>query len=158
VGTHGIKVSSENTKLQDRLQAHYSGNRRGSSFRKYVYDVLVNSKDLEAATDNQVEQAVSEYIRNLGVVLLSVPDPDDRKFIESNAIALLSRLQPQPGAIDDDCVLNASKEPKIHDSQLWNEQHVGATYDAERLLRELKRYVDHSIQEYETWKIKAGGK
>jgi hypothetical protein len=152
VGTHGIKKASLDTILFDRLQAHYSGNCRGSSFRKYVYDVLVKSKKLKNAAPKEVKQAVSDYIGSLGVVLLSVPNHDDRKFIESNAIAFLSDLQPESNAIDDDPVLKASKNKKINKSQLWDNQHVGGRYCSEELLKKLTYYVDKSIKEYATWK------
>ncbi|WP_010257587.1 hypothetical protein [Treponema primitia] len=169
VGTVDIDEKPKKAKLRGRLKAHYGakknngGNHRESSFRKHVGNAFINSENLMneypewdkgnkrpkklAEKELPLEQKVSKYIRNLGVVVLDIPDRDARKYIESNAIGFLSALLPKFDSIDGDYLLKKSIKDEIKNSQLWNVDDVDYKY-TDDFLDKLKHWVDYSIAEY----------
>ena len=120
VGTHGLTATSKAT-LWGRLSQHRGqltgrnpgGNHRGSVFRRHVgaalirrdgrpNDLLVSWLDRHrppgerASQEPDIERKVSDYIRAMPFLWLSVPDRADRGYLESNSIALLSCLANGP--------------------------------------------------------------
>ena len=116
VGTHGLKLLSKST-LSGRLSQHRgthkgTGNHRGSVFRLHVGKAIIVRDKLDCPTwgkgssasretilsEEFLERAASEYIRQMRVILLDTPDepgPDSaRAFIEQNAIGLLAGKEP----------------------------------------------------------------
>lgn len=158
VGTHAVSEGS-GTKLWDRLRTHRGansgtyeggGNHRGSVFRKEVGRSLINKHGLHddypdwgdgstakrelRLSELDMEQRVSEYIRDLPFLWLNVDDEpsadSDRAYLERNTIALLSNYQkqsldPQP----TEWLGTHSRSQEIQESGLWNVNHVEESYD-----------------------------
>jgi hypothetical protein len=158
VGTHAVSEGSGTT-LWDRLRTHRGalsgtyedgGNHRGSVFRKRVGEAIIDRDGLhdefpewgvghsagrERRLDElEMEQRVSEYIRDLPFLWIAVDDEpgpnSDRAYIERNAIALVSNYRKE--SIDprsDDWLGIHSSSEEIRNSGLWNVNHVGERYD-----------------------------
>lgn len=83
---------------------------------------------------SECEQAVSDYIRTLTLLVLEVPDEPGREslrgYIERNAIALLSNYfgdsadPPSTGWLGHDC-----PRETVRRSGLWNQNHVQENCD-----------------------------
>lgn len=157
----------ESGRLWGRLSDHYGtnsgGNQRDSIFRKHVGRTFKNlypkeykeidSWDTENPSAEELkkeyplEQKVSEYIRNTSVVCLPVIDrprsKNNRKFIESNSIALLSALighcinPPSPEWLG-----HYSKSEYVRRSGLWNVKHVDEAYDP-AFLDSFEKLINH---------------
>jgi hypothetical protein len=165
VGTHMVSKDSKAT-FWNRLKTHRGtensgGNHRASVFRLHVGDAIIKksagrisisswgkgqsaSKEIQAA-ELELEKKVSEYIGNMSLLWINVPDASgpasDRAFIEKNTIALLSRVN---GCVDKpnvDWLGNFSSNEAIRKSGLWNVNYVGHSYD-ERFLDIFAKYVD----------------
>ena len=158
IGTHAVSEGSS-TSLWDRLRTHRGalrgtyeggGNHRGSVFRKRVGEAFVERDSLHdeyphwgegssakrerRLSELEMEQRVSDYIRDLPFLWLNVDDEpsadSQRAYIERNTIALLSNYQRD--AVDaraDDWLGNHSRSQKIRDSGLWNVNHVDEEYE-----------------------------
>lgn len=158
IGTHAVSAGS-GTSLWNRLRTHRGansgtygegGNHRGSVFRKRVGEALIERHGLHdeypywgegssagrdrRLTEHDHEQRVSDYIRDLPFLWISVddePGPDsDRAYIERNAIALVSNFEKE--SLDsrrNDWLGKHSPRKEIHDSGLWNINHVEEDYD-----------------------------
>ncbi len=147
IGTHS--TSKENgTTLRSRLNQHKGnlgnggGNHRGSVFRLHVGNAHINDLGLHAAfphwgLGNNAPAAIraaelpheittSNTIRNYPYTFLSVPTFENRSFVETCSIELLSNSNVQ---IPIDAPLNNwlgffSPNPAIVNSHLWNVQHI----------------------------------
>lgn len=150
----------------DGSSAHpHGGNHRGSVFRKRVGEALIErhglheeypswgtpwsslERDRDTVRDEEylLERRVSAYIRELPflwVALDDEPSPDsDRAFVERNAIALLSNYEKPSIDPREECWLgHASPVEEIHESGLWNINHVAESPDPSFLDR-LERAV-----------------
>jgi hypothetical protein len=171
VGTHAVSVGSKST-LHSRLKAHFGnrdglGNHRGSIFRLHLGNALLRKENREiptwgigstappelrgnpSARDAEAawERRVSQYIGEMTVLWIEVPDEPSSKsiraFIERNAIALLSnRLSPIVSA-SSGWLGQYSPRNEIRASLLWNLKHVDETYDPE-FLGVLEEAVDRT--------------
>jgi hypothetical protein len=158
IGTHAVSAGS-GTSLWNRLRTHRGansgtygggGNHRGSVFRKRVGEALIERHDLHEEypywgegssadrdrrlDEHDLEQRVSDYIRDLPFLWISVddePGPEsDRAYVERNAIALVSNFEKDAlDRRDGDWVGRESPRQEIRDSGLWNINHVEADYD-----------------------------
>lgn len=164
IGTHAVSAGS-GTSLWNRLRTHRGalsgsyeggGNHRGSVFRKRVGEALIERDGLhddfpkwsEGSTagrelrleEHELEQRVSEYIRNLPFLWVAVndePGPDsDRAYIERNAIALVSNYDEEPlNPRADEWLGFESPCEEIQESGLWNVNHVDESHDSAFLER-----------------------
>lgn len=165
IGTHMVSRGSKAT-LWNRLRTHRGhadgrGNHRASVFRRHIGDALIQrshgkidlttwgqgqsaTKEIQSQ-ENFLEKEVSEYIGNMTILWLSIPDkagPDsDRSFIEKNAIALLAGIGRQVDPPSDKWLGTFSPTPAIRDSGLWNIDYTNYNYD-DRFLEVLSKYVD----------------
>ncbi len=157
VGTHAVSEGSKST-LWGRLAQHRGragsggGNHRGSIFRLHVGTALVNRGLADAAAaaewgrphrppdgplremERQVEQLVSQYIRAMPFLWVSVDDPpskaSDRKVIEANAIGLLSNWEREPlDPASAHWLGRWADRPAVRGSGLWNVDHVDEGYE-----------------------------
>jgi hypothetical protein len=163
VGTHGLKIGSKST-LHGRLSQHRGtdsggGNHRGSIFRLHVGKALLRRSTTSIQCDTwgkgssasseirqieaTIEQAVSQYMNNLAVLCLCVPDESgpqsDRGYIERNAIGLLAGREPPSS---DWLGLHSGNENIVR-SHLWNVNHINHAPEPDFLDR-LQRFVDKS--------------
>jgi hypothetical protein len=154
VGTHALTTGSRST-LRGRLNQHRgsvssgSGNHRGSVFRLLVGSALMR-RNPDAAMESwgqgasapravrdletQLEQAVSDYMRTLTLLVLNVPDEPGRDslrgYIERNAIALLSDYSGEPvDPPSDDWLGHHCPRETVRRSGLWNQNHVQESCD-----------------------------
>ena len=153
VGTHAITATSR-TSLWDRLKQHrgndktLGGNHRGSIFRLLVGDALqrqdgysVDSwgvgNNASAATrleERALESSVSDYLRQMSVIGVSVSDRSERQILETNSIALLSNYQKEPlDRPSPDWLGHHSSREKVRESGLWNNRCVDASFDSSSL-------------------------
>lgn len=172
VGTHAVSLGSKAT-LRARLRAHLgtragSGNHRGSIFRLHVGNALLRRDQREIVTwgkgsvaphelrtsqalreaEAQHEQQVSDYIAQLPVLWLAVPDEaspaSERSIIERNAIALLSEDAQLSTALPNGWLGEHSPRWEIRASRLWNLNYVNDEYDP-GFLALLERSVNHTL-------------
>ncbi|AKU08284.1 hypothetical protein [Haloferax gibbonsii] len=172
IGTHAVSEGSS-TSLWNRLRTHRGamrgtyeggGNHRGSVFRKRVGEAFVEREDLHdeyphwgegssakrerRLSELEMEQRVSDYLRDLPFLWLNVDDEpsadSQRAYIERNMIALLSNYQREAvDARSDDWLGKHSRSEKIRESGLWNVNHVDEKYDPV-FLDELSQAIDHT--------------
>ena len=158
VGTHAVS-SGSGTKLWNRLRTHRGpnsgtyedgGNHRGSVFRKRVGEAFIQRHDLHdeysywgngssagrdrRLSEHDLEQQVSEYIRDLPFLWIRVDDEagpeSDRAYVERNAIALVSNFRKDTyDRRGDDWLGRESLSHEIRESGLWNINHVEEDYD-----------------------------
>ena len=166
VGTHALTATSKAT-LWGRLRQHRGqlagrnpggGNHRASVYRRHVGAALIqrrNSPDgllaswldrhrppgERAIQEAKVELEVSRYIGAMPFLWLSVADRADRGYIESNSIALLSRLTGGPDAPSASWLGRHAERAEIRESGLWNVEHVADHYKPDFLQR-LAQLVD----------------
>lgn len=159
IGTHAVSKGSS-TSLWNRLRTHRGamrgtyeggGNHRGSVFRKRVGEAFVERDSLHdeyphwgegssakrerRLSELEMEQRVSDYLRDLPFLWLNVDDEpsadSQRAYIEQNSIALLSNYQRDAvDARSDDWLGKHSRSEKIRNSGLWNVNHVDEDYDS----------------------------
>lgn len=151
VGTHGVANGSK-ASLRNRMRTHFGtvagdGNHRSSVFRLHTGRSMINAKvvgdvsswgtaRVEKSTllaEREVEQAVSKYLSNLFVLLISIPGEsekiNDRAYVEQNLIALLSNgCRPLDPPSSSWLGLNSAKR-EIRKSGLWNVNHVEQPFD-----------------------------
>ena len=156
VGTHAVSRGAAAT-LAQRLRQHRgtlsgTGNHRGSIFRSHVGSALLR-RDIdrypasvirswssqEALPENRAAEAgleleVSRYIGRMPLLWVAVPGlpqaHNDRRYIESNAIAVLSDIG--KAAIDPPSPtwLGRSADSQlVRASGLWNVRDVDGAYD-----------------------------
>lgn len=169
VGTHAVSKGAKTT-LWNRLKTHKGtnqggGNHRGSIFRLHVGNAIIKKEGLICDTwgvgqnatqeirekEKKIEQLVSEYIGQLGVIVIDVDDLPSavsaRAFIEKNSIALLSSLNSSFNFSTVDWLGNYSPRNEIVNSCLWNINHIGHNYD-EDFMKKLWEYADNTIINY----------
>lgn len=154
VGTHAL-TSRSGTTLWNRLSQHRGlastggGNHRGSIFRLLVGKALMAREPDSTVTtwargssaprhvrdaEQELERRVSRVIRDMPVLWLEVDDPPGptsrRRYIERNAIALLSNYDRAPlDPPSGDWLGSYCPHEKVRQSGSWNQQHVDETYD-----------------------------
>ena len=169
VGTHAVSNGAKST-LWQRLKTHKGtengyGNHRGSIFRLHVGNAIMNKEGITCDTwgigqnvgpeirekEKFIERLVSEYIGQLGVVVLDINDipcsTSDRAYIERNSIALLSSLNASCNFSTLNWLGNWSVRDEIVHSCLWNIDHISAPYEQD-FMRVLKNYTDKTIENY----------
>ncbi|EJN58797.1 hypothetical protein [Halogranum rubrum] len=146
----------------------HGGNHRGSVYRKRVGEALIEKhalhddypswddrwsslsreRDDVRGEEYIMERRVSAYIRDQPFLWLDVDDQpskeSDRRYIEENALALLSNFEKE--SIDPrttDWLGRHSRSERIRQSGLWNVNHVDEAYDPDFLDR-LARAVDET--------------
>ena len=160
---------------QHRGNRSGGGNHRGSIFRKLVGVALAKRNNIplpdswgvgnsvgEAAQRLNVEKGtvrkdeacieacVSKYIGQMPFLWLKVDDPPGRHsrrgFIERNAIALLSGYRrPALDKPSKEWLGHYSDRERVRLSGLWNNNHVGETYDPP-FLDEMESWIDATPQ------------
>ncbi len=165
VGTHALKTGS-GTKLWTRLSQHRGparsggGNHRGSIFRLIVGTALIERDSYDYPSWGQgssarrevrereqpLEQAVSVVIGDMPFLWLAAEDEPGpyslRRYIERNAIALLSNFGKEPlDAPSRDWLGHFCNRKRVRISGLWNSNHVDEQYDP-AFLDTLERLID----------------
>ncbi len=165
VGTHGITKSSKST-LWNRLKAHKGtnagyGNHRGSVFRKLIGQAIINKDNLQncypnwgkgskaakdiRAREKRMEKRVSEYLGQMPFLYLDVEEREMRKYIEQNAIALLSNKDKEKiDPASDNWLGFYSGHKDIRQSNLWNSRDVEKDYDP-AFLNKLEELINQMI-------------
>lgn len=177
IGTHAVSNGSKST-LWNRLKTHKGtvdggGNHRGSIFRLHVGNAIIKKEGLSCDTwgvgqnagketkekEQYLEKLVSEYIGQLGVIVLDVDDlPSStsvRAYIEKNSIALISSLNFSFNFSTSNWLGAFSPRNEIRDSCLWNINYIRSEYDP-GFMRVFEEYADKSICNYKTRGIKNG--
>jgi hypothetical protein len=144
---------------QHRGQASGNGNHRGSIFRLLVGQALMARGDVAhcaswgvkghagkaavtlnttpealAAAEAPIELAVTSYLSTMPFLWVEIDDTPSPKslrgVIERNAIALLSNHNgPAIDPASSDWLGHFSDRPQVRASGLWNQRHVGETYN-----------------------------
>ena len=96
----------------------------------------------------KIEQAVSKHIRSMHFLWMNVDDPpgkeSKRKFIERNAVALLSNAGKDPIDLPSEKWLGKWADHElIQESGLWNVHHGDETYEPEFLVV-MEKYVERT--------------
>lgn len=152
VGTHALNYGSRTT-LWKRLRQHKGPRAGGGCHRTSIFRGVVGSALIErdriicpswalrrqvspedVKTEETVERTVSKVIGDMPFLWLAIedaPGPDsERKYIERNAIALLSNYRrdsfdpPSAAWLGRYC-----RRGKVRPSGLWNSDHVADNYD-----------------------------
>lgn len=118
-----------------RVLYHFTGNRRGSVFRRHLGTALLARDDpsdsripvwfsQRRVPFPEVETAVSRELRErFSFSCVRMDDARERLNLEKGLIALLSQhpvSSPSPGWLG-----RFATHPAIRESSLWNTQHVG---------------------------------
>lgn len=153
IGTHAVSEGSKST-LKNRLKNHLghndgTGNHRGSIFRLHVGRALIEKEKLThrfkswgegqhapneiIESEKEHEKRVSEYLRELEVVILNIEDIPSknslRALVESQLIALCSEnLQPIDSSTES-WLGRYSPMESIVKSGLWNLRDVARKYE-----------------------------
>ena len=109
----------------------------GSSYSGAARKLNLTGSDVKSA-EADLERCVSDYVRQMPFLWLNVddaPSPDsNRKYIERNAIALLSHAQAAGADVPSKQWLGKyCDRPLVQASGLWNNEHVEEDYDAKFL-------------------------
>jgi hypothetical protein len=154
IGTHAPTATSK-AALWGRLSQHRGqlsgrnpggGNHRASVFRRHIGAALIRRNGLpddllaswldrhrppseRASQEADIECEVSQYIGAMPFLWLNVPDRADRGYLESNSIALLSRLTGGPDLPSPSWLGQYAERAEIRRSGLWNVQHVYGHYE-----------------------------
>ena len=166
IGTHAVSLGSSST-LWNRLRTHrggqdLGGNHRGSIFRLHVGNSMINKNKIELDTwgigqtakseikENEfnMEKVVSQYIGNMRILWLNIPDEpnkqSDRSYLEKNMIALLSTYDYELDKSSPNWLGNYNQNLFVSRSSLWNVNYVDLKYDV-RFLDILEYYVNVTI-------------
>lgn len=169
IGTHAVSKDAKST-LWQRLKTHKGtndggGNHRGSIFRLHVGNAIIKKESLVCDTwaigqntdkdirerERNIEQLVSAYIGQLGVIVLEVDDlpsaTSDRAFIEKNSIALISSINSSFNFSTVDWLGNYSPRDEIIESCLWNINYIDSDYN-EAFIKTFERYIEETIESY----------
>ena len=169
IGTHAVSKNSKTT-LWHRIKTHKGtntggGNHRGSIFRLHVGNAIIEKKGLCCDTwgkgqsaskevrekEQYIERMVSEYIGNLGIVVLEVDDLPSktsmRAFVEKNSIALLSSINYSYNFPTLNWLGNYSTRLEIAYSGLWNINYVRDDYD-NNLLCVFEKYANETVKNF----------
>ena len=167
VGTHAISRGSKQT-LWKRLRQHKgktngTGNHRSSVFRKLIGFALISEQKLEypywgedkekineeiKISEIPLEIEVSHIIGTMPFLCLKVPGDskkdNDRAFIETNSIALLSNKN-KAYIVDpasDNWLGLHSGHKNVIESGLWNSDDTEKSYDPEFLVK-LEAFIEN---------------
>lgn len=169
VGTHAVSIGSKST-LWNRLKTHKGtgdggGNHRGSIFRLHVGNAIIKKEGIICDTwgigqnttkdnrekEREMEQRVSAYIGQLGVIVLDVDDlpsaASARAFIEKNSISLLSSINSSFNFATMNWLGNYSPRSEIVNSCLWNINYINSDYDA-KFIKTFEKYTNEHIKSY----------
>jgi hypothetical protein len=153
IGTHALQAGSGTT-LWTRLSQHRGqsgtggGNHRGSIFRLIVGAALISREGFKFPTwgkgntadrdgrsgEFSLEYQVSQVIGEMPFLWLSIEDDagpeSQRGYIERNLIALLSNYnKPSLDPPSQHWLGHHSDRDRVRKSGLWNQNHVGESYD-----------------------------
>ena len=160
VGSHGLTVRSRST-IWTRLFEHLMANGR-SVFRSDVNRALrMRAGHGDGSIGHKHSACITRYIGRMPFLWVDV-DGDDghkkRKKIESNTIALLSRLNKGQGEAPDklskDWLGRYSGKEEICRSGLWNVQHTKHGY-SKSFLKVLSDCIDQTVPLDESWDTRA---
>lgn len=151
IGTHAVSEGSK-TKYWTRLRQHKGtekgyGNHRGSVFRKLIGQSIIGKENLDQFpfwgkkidrkhkdSELELEKMVSNYIRKMSFLSLTVPGEsikdNDRAYIETNSIALISNINKEP--IDKPSISWIGYHSNHRDviaSGIWNSDDTDKDYD-----------------------------
>ena len=152
-----------------RISRQHKGPReemeRGSVFRRWVHNALfrrdrkrdsadfpdITKKNLagmlEALNRGQqrrLAKATSKHMWPMNLLFVPIGEEECRRYIEKNAIALLSEYNKKPIDPPSERWLGRySTNERIRRSGLWNHNHVANRHDPE-FLDQLKEYVDEA--------------
>ena len=146
VGTHAVTTRSK-SQLWHRLYEHKQDGGR-SVFRDHVNRALKERSNTNGhATEHNHSRCISTYIGKMPFLCVKVDGEgshNQRKFIERNAIALLSNWQSDPIDQPSDSWLGKqAQREEISHSGLWNIQHTKGTYKDE-FLKVLEAYINQT--------------
>ena len=136
VGTHAVTARSK-SQLWHRLYEHKQDGGR-SVFRDHVNRALKQrSGESWASGNHNHSRCISTYIGNMPFLCIRVDGQgshNQRKFIESNAIALLSNWRRDSIDPPSDAWLGRkARKVEISNSGLWNIQHTKSKHKHEFL-------------------------
>ena len=133
-----VGIHKKDGLLRSRLNQHFKGNSRASSFRRYVGQSIQNKKGIQNK-GKLLEQEISIYMqKNLSFVVFEVEEKDRRISIESKIISTLSNDKTIPSK---DWLGNYSIQPKIKESGLWLVQELYKENLTQEEFEELKQIV-----------------
>jgi hypothetical protein len=100
--------------------------------------------------EHPLELDVSEYIRNLPMLVVDVPGDagpnSDRAWLEANLIALVSQhRRRQPELRPSDSLTAESEAPTVWRTGLWNIDHTDSLFDP-TAVEKLQSYADATAE------------
>lgn len=162
----GGKCVSYSDRISRKHKGPAADTLRGSVFRRWVHNAMYRKyrrkrfadwPDIEEETSLQrmidalsadqkrrLGRLTSEHMWPMRLLFLPISNESDRRYIEKNAITLLSEYRKNP--IDPPSrrwLGRHSCSERIRCSGLWNSDHVSNGYDPEFLDR-LEEYVDEA--------------
>ena len=149
VGTHGLTARSRST-IWTRLFEHLMANGR-SVFRNDVNRALRKRGGCD--DDLNHSERITRYIGRMPFLWVEVDGEEGhekRKYIERNAIALLSGRNKAARDKPSDCWLGLKSEKSaVRESGLWNVNHTKSNYD-QAFLTDLKCCVENTST-FDNW-------
>lgn len=146
VGIH-TKDSETGNRLFSRLDQHFKGNMKASSFRKYVGDSLLN--DPKRSIKN-IEKEVSTYMReNFSFVVFEVETEDERKKWEKKLISTLGQAG-KKGIIKSskNWLGKNSSNTNVKTSGLWQDDDMNGISLSLKELQQLLQIIQNSNLKY----------
>ena len=150
VGIHtkdSDKDSQRGNKLFSRLDQHFNGNMKASSFRKYVGNSLQN-KAKHSITD--IEKEVSNYMKeNFSFVVFEVETQNEREFWEKKLISTLGQAG-KKGIIKSsgNWLGKHSSNPNVKASGLWQDDDMNGLPLTLAELQQLLQIIQQSNAKY----------
>ena len=145
--TDSDKDSQRGNKLFSRLDQHFRGNMKASSFRKYVGNSLQN-KAKHSITD--IEKEVSTYMKeNFSFVVFEVETQNDREFWEKKLISTLGQAG-KKGIIKSsgNWLGKHSSNPNVKASGLWQDDDMNGLPLTLAELQQLLQIIQQSNAKY----------
>ncbi len=143
VGTHGLTARSRST-IWTRLFEHLMANGR-SVFRNDINHALRKRGGHDDSLNHSAR--ITRYIGRMPFLWVEVDGEDGhekRKYIERNAIALLSgRRETTPDKHSESWLGLCSEKPAIRKSGLWNVNHTNSEY-CHAFLTDLERCIEQT--------------
>ena len=145
--TDSDKDSQRGNKLFSRLDQHFRGNMKASSFRKYVGNSLQN-KAKHSITD--IEKEVSTYMKeNFSFVVFEVETQNEREFWEKKLISTLGQAG-KNGIVksSNNWLGKHSSNPNVKASGLWQDDDMNALPLTLAELQQLLQIIQQSNAKY----------